>query len=156
MANPKSSAEIAGHPLHPMIIPFPIAFLVGTLATDIVFAVTSDAFWARASFWLLVAALVMAALAAVAGFTDFLGERRIRQQRAAWYHMIGNVTAVVLSLINLWLRFRDGVVGGAVEGIWLSLAVTLLLLFNGWKGWELVYLHHVAVSDETETLQPGE
>jgi uncharacterized membrane protein len=154
MPNPKSSAEIAGHPLHPMVVPFPIAFLVGTLATDLAYRGTGDEFWARGSYYLLIAALVMAALAAVLGFTDFLGERLIRRQRAAWYHMLGNVTAVVLSLVNLWLRIQDGVAAGAMSGMWLSLVVTLLLLFNGWKGWELVYLHHVAVSDDT--LQAGE
>src|SRR5689334_15869691 len=94
MTNPKSSAQIAGHPIHPMLVPFPIAFLVGTLVSDIVFTITSDAFWATASYWLLVGALVMAALAAVAGLIDFLGESRIRAVPAAWHHMIGNVTAV--------------------------------------------------------------
>src|ERR1051325_3307161 len=154
MTNPKSTAELAGHPLHPMVVPFPIAFLVGTLVTDIVYRGTGDAFWARGSYWLLIAALAMAALAAVLGFTDFLSERAIRRQSAAWYHMVGNVAAVVLSLINLRWRIRDGVEAGASNGLWLSAVVVLLLLFNGWKGWELVYLHHVAVSDES--IQPGE
>ena len=154
MPNPKSTAEIAGHPLHPMVVPFPIAFLVGTLATDIVYRSTSDAFWARGSYWLLIAALCMAALAAILGFTDFLSERAIRRRSAAWYHMFGNVVAVGLSLVNLWFRIRDGVEVGATSGLWLSAIVVLLLLFNGWKGWELVYLHHVAVSDES--VMPGE
>jgi uncharacterized membrane protein len=146
VTNPKSTAQIAGHPLHPMLIPFPIAFLVGTLVTDVVFQGTDDAFWSRASFWLLAAAITMAALAAIAGFTDFLGERRIRAVSASWYHMIGNVTAVVLSLINFWLRYRDGD-SAYPTVLWISLAVVLLLLFNGWKGWELVYRHRVGVSD---------
>jgi len=153
MNYPKSTAEIAGHPLHPMVIPFPIAFLVGTLATDIAFAGTGDAFWARAAFWLLAAAIVMAALAAIAGFTDFLSERRIRQLSAAWYHMVGNLLAVVLAIVNLWLRYREGAVTGSRDGLILSVVVVLLLLFNGWKGWELVYRHHVGVSGD---LQPGE
>lgn len=151
MTNPKSTAEIAGHPLHPMVVPFPIAFLVGTLVTDIVYRSTSDAFWARGSYWLLIAALCMATLAAVLGLADFLSERAIRRRSAAWYHMFGNVVAVVLSLGNLWLRIRDGIEAGATNGLWLSAVVVLLLLFNGWKGWELVYLHHVAVSDESLT-----
>lgn len=80
--------------------------------------------------------------------TDFLGNRLVRAQNAAWYHMIGNVTAVVLSLINFWLRYRAGDAGAYPVGLWLSLIVVLLLLFNRWKGWELVYRHHVCVSDE--------
>ena len=71
--NPRSTAKIADHPLHPMFIPFPIAFLVATLVCDLIF-------WRRAtrpgagSLYLLGAALVMAALAALAGFIDFLGD----------------------------------------------------------------------------------
>jgi uncharacterized membrane protein len=148
MVNPKSTASIAGHPIHPMLVPFPIAFLVGTLAADLAYRSTLDPFWARGAFWLLAAALVMGALAALAGLTDFLGDRLIREKSAAWYHLVGNVTAVVLSLINFWLRYQDGDTGAYPTGLWLSLIVVLLLLFNGWKGWELVYRGHVGVSDE--------
>jgi uncharacterized membrane protein len=152
--NPKSTAQIAGHPFHPMLIPFPIAFLVGTFVTDLAYRGTGDPFWARVSFWLLAAALVMAALAATAGFIDFLSERLIRQKRAAWYHMIGNVTAVVLSLINFFLRYSNGETGAYPGVMWISLIVVLLLVFNGWKGWELVYQGHVGVSEEQPL--PGE
>lgn len=148
MSNPRSTAQIAGHPLHPMLVPFPIAFFVGTLVSDIAYSATGDVFWANGSFWLLAAALVMAALAAVMGLIDFMGDARIREGRTAWYHMIGNVTAVVLSLINFWLRLGDAT-AGYPAGLWLSVIVVLLLLFNGWMGWELVYRHRVGVSDET-------
>jgi uncharacterized membrane protein len=73
--NPESTAKIAGHPLHPMLIPFPIAFLVATFACDFMFWQTGNAAWSTAALYLLGAALVMAGLAAVAGFTDFLGGR---------------------------------------------------------------------------------
>ena len=148
MTNPKSTAQIAGHPFHPMLVPFPIAFLVGTFAADLAYEATSDPFWARGAFWLLAAALVMAALAATAGFIDFLSERLIRAQSAAWYHMVGNVTAVVLSLVNLGIRWINGTSAGYPAVMWLSLVVVLLLLFNGWKGWEMVYQDHVGVSDD--------
>jgi uncharacterized membrane protein len=144
--NPQSTAKIAGHPIHPMLIPFPIAFFVGTLAVDVAYSQTGDPFWASAGRWLLGAGLVTAALAAVAGLTDFLGDRRIRQLRAAWQHMIGNVAVVLIEAVNLWQRveLRDDFIVPA--GLILSLAATLLLLFNGWKGWEMVYRHHVAVA----------
>ena len=86
--------------------------------------------------------------AAVAGLTDFLGERRIRDIRDAWLHMIGNVIAVLLSLFNFYLRYANGAEAGVLPwGIWISLVVVLLLLFNGWKGWNLVYKYRVGVAD---------
>src|SRR4051812_50022988 len=74
--NPQSTAQIAGHPLHPMLIPFPVAFLVATFACDLIFWRTGNPAWSTAALWLLGAALVMAALAAGAGGAGFFGGRR--------------------------------------------------------------------------------
>src|SRR3954465_1416099 len=104
--NPQSTAQIAGHPIHPMLIPFPIAFLVGTLVTDLIFWRPGNPGWATASLYLLGAALIMAALAAVAGLTDFLGDERIRNLSAAWHHMLGNVAAVLMTLWNRYRRYE--------------------------------------------------
>ena len=149
--NPDSTAKIGGHPIHPMLIPFPIAFLVGTLISDILFWQTGDPFWARASMYLLVAALVTAALAAVTGLTDFLGDARIRAIGHAWQHMIGNVVAVVLSAVNLLIRLGDPQAAVLPLGLALSAVVVLLLLFTGWRGGDLVYRHKVGIPDD---LQP--
>lgn len=73
-----TTARLAGHPMHPMLIPFPIALPVSTFASDLAYWATADTFWARASFWLLAAALIMGAAAAIAGLADFLGNPRIR------------------------------------------------------------------------------
>ena len=148
--NPHSTAKIAGHPLHPMVIPFPIAFFVATLATDMVFLNTGRPGFAEASVWLLGAGIAMAALAAVFGLIDFLGDRQVRSLRHAWWHMIGNVTAVVLELINFGMRVGNATDSVAGAGVILSAVVVLLLLFNGWMGWELVYRHHVGVTDVAE------
>ena len=146
-SNPQSTLKIAGHPIHPMLIPFPIAFFVGTLAVDIAYSQSGDLFWATAGRWLLGAGLVMAALAALAGLTDFLGDRRIRALNAAWHHMIGNVAAVLLELFNLWQRLTVGDGFILPTGLVLSAAVTLLLLYNGWRGWEMVYRGRVGVAE---------
>ena len=147
--NPKSTAQIGGHPIHPMLIPFPIVCFVGALVTDIVFLNNGDAGWAEASRWLLGIGLVMAALAAVAGLTDFMGDDRIRRLGDAVKHMIVNVTVVVLEIVNLVLRLKnDDAVGGI--GVWLSLVAVLLLLYSGWLGGQLVYVHRVAVRDGTK------
>ncbi len=155
-SNPHSTARVAGHPLHPMIVPFPIAFFIATLATDLVYAGTGDVAWARGSMWLLGAGIAMALLAAVLGFTDFMGERRIRRLRHAWFHMVGNLVAVVLAVINFGVRAQEGPEAAAsAAGLGLSIVVAALLLFNGWMGWELVYHHHVGVFDETPPEPEG-
>jgi uncharacterized membrane protein len=146
-ANPRSTASIAGHPLHPMIVPFPIAFFVGAFVCDIAFWQTANSFWAAASLWLLGAGLVMAALAAVVGLIDFLGEPRIQALTGAWWHAGGNVIAVVISLCNWYLRYTSGEAAIVPTGLILSLIVVCILLFTGWKGWELVYRRRVGVAD---------
>lgn len=146
--NPQSTAKIAGHPLHPMLIPFPVAFLVATLACDVLFWWTGSTTWSTGSLYLLGAALIMAALAAVAGLTDFLGDRRIRDLPAAWHHMIGNVVVVLLAAWNWYRRYEMGDTAVLPTGLLISLVVVLILLYTGWRGWEMVYKHRVAVSDE--------
>jgi uncharacterized membrane protein len=146
--NPRSTAQIAGHPLHPMLIPFPVAFLVSTLVCDLLFWNTGNSAWSTASLYLLGAALVMAALAALAGLTDFMGDRRIRNLSAAWHHMVGNIVVVLLSLWNWYRRYEGGDAAVLPTGLVISLVVVLLLLYTGWRGWEMVYRHRVAVSDQ--------
>lgn len=145
--NPRATARLAGHPIHPMLVAFPIAFFVGAFAADIAYWQTGDAFFARGAVWLIGAGLVMAALAALAGLTDFLGSKAIRALRPAWLHMVGNVLAVMLEAINLLVRQRDPAAAVVPTGIGLSLLVTLLLLFTGWMGWEMVYRGRVGVAD---------
>jgi uncharacterized membrane protein len=86
----------------------------------------------------------MAALAAVFGLIDFLGEPRIRALNDAWLHAGGNVLAVLIELYNWYMRYEGGAV--VPTGLVLSLIVVLILLFTGWKGWEMVYRHKVGVS----------
>jgi uncharacterized membrane protein len=147
MLNPQSTARIAGHPIHPMLIPFPIAFFVSTFVCDLVFWRTGTPFWALAALWLLGAGLVMAALAAVVGLIDVFGEPRIRALNDAWWHAGGNVLAVLIELYNWYLRYSSGEAAIVPTGLALSLVVVCILLFTGWKGWKLVYLHRVGVSD---------
>ena len=144
--HPHSTAKIATHPIHPMLVPFPIVCFIGTFITDIMYARGLDAGWATASHWLLIVGLLMAALAAVAGLTDYLGDERIRRLSDALKHMLANVTVVVLELVNLVLRWNnpDFIVS---TGVYISGIVVLILLYSGWKGGDLVYRHGIGVHD---------
>jgi uncharacterized membrane protein len=145
--HPRSTAQIGGHPIHPMLIPFPIVCFIGALVTDIVFLNNHDPGWATASRYLLAVGLVMAALAAVAGLTDFMGDERIRGMGDALKHMLANVTAVVLELVNFFVRLNSDAAIAKV-GIYLSVVVVLVLVYSGWKGGELVFRHGIGVTDE--------
>jgi len=130
-----------------MLIPFPITFFVSTFVADLVFWQTGSAAWATAGTWMLGAGLVMAALAALAGLTDVLGDARIRNLSDAWLHAGGNVIAVLIELYNWYMRYQHGAQAIVPTGLVLSLIVVLILLFTGWKGWEMVYRHRVGVSE---------
>jgi uncharacterized membrane protein len=147
MANPQSTTKIAGHPIHPMLIPFPIAFFVATFVCDLVYWQTGNAAWANATIWLLGAGIVMAVLAALAGLTDVIGEPRIRTLDAVWWHAGGNVIVVLIQLYNWFARYQEGAAAILPKGLILSLVVVCILLCTGWKGWNMVYRHRVGGAD---------
>lgn len=148
MTNPRSTASIAGHPIHPMLIPFPVAFFVATLVCDVVFWRNGNATAATAATWLLGAGIAMALLAAAAGLIDVFGDRRVFNLNDAWWHAGGNVLIVLVELCNWYIRYSDGSAAIVPTGLVLSLIAVGGLLFTGWKGWEMVYRHRVGVSDE--------
>jgi len=143
--HPRSTAQIGGHPIHPMLVQFPIVCFILTLVCDVLYA-QSHTELASASTWLLIVGLVMGALAAVAGLTDFLGDKRI-QGADAIKHAAANVTAVVLEVVNLVLRLKNPDSIGST-GVWISLVVVLILLYSGWMGGRLVYIHGIGVNDD--------
>jgi uncharacterized membrane protein len=147
-SNPRSTASIAGHPLHPMLVPFPIVCFVGALITDIAYAETANIQWANFSAWLLTAGIIMAVFAAIAGVIDFFGDRRIRSFAAAWVHGIGNATAVILAILNAFVHSRDAYTSVVPIGLVLSVLTVLIFLVTGWLGGELVFRHRVGVLPE--------
>ena len=143
--HPKSTAKIADHPIHPMLVPFPIVCFVLAFVVDVLISRGDTGLFA-VSKWLLGIGLLFAALAAVAGVVDFLGDDRIRRLGDALKHLLANVTAVVLELVNLVLRLNDPEFVTST-GVYISAIVVLLLLYSGWKGGNLVYRHGVGVHD---------
>jgi uncharacterized membrane protein len=140
-----STVAIAGHPLHPLIVTFPIAFLTGAAGADLGYWFTHDPFWAQAALWLIGAGFVAGLVAALTGMLDFLRIDRVKKHSAGWIHMVGNVTALALTLVNWVLRW--GNFEGAILpiGLIISIVVASLLGITGWFGAELIYRHKIAV-----------
>lgn len=150
----QSTVAIAGHPLHPLLVTFPIAFLSGAAGADLGYWLTHDPFWARAAIWLIGAGFISGLVEAVAGMSDFLRIDRVRKRSAGWIHMTGNITAMVLTSINWALRWNN--VEGAILpiGLIISTIVASLLAIGGWFGAELIYRHKVAVIGDSSRYEP--
>ncbi|MEX6507368.1 DUF2231 domain-containing protein [Jiella sp. M17.18] len=145
--NPRSTASLVGHPIHPMLVPFPIVCFIGALATDIAYWQTADMMWTNFSAWLLTVGIGFGVLAAIVGLIDFIGSRRVRDLGAAWMHAGGNVVVLVLAIFNDFVHSRDAWTSVVPTGLILSAVTVLVLLFTGWMGWAMVYRHRVGVSN---------
>jgi uncharacterized membrane protein len=143
----RSTASIGGHPIHAMLVQFPIVCFVGAFITDIIYWHSMSFIWEMFSVWLLTAGLVGAGLSVIAGLVDFVGDRRIRQLRSAWIHALGNGLVIVLSVINAFVHSRDGYTAVVPTGIVLSGVVVFIMMITGWMGREMVYRHRVGVID---------
>jgi uncharacterized membrane protein len=140
-----STVAIAGHPLHPLSIIFPIAFLAAALGSDFGYWLTRDFFWARASLWLIGLGLVTGIIAALIGMSDFLQIERVRKRTAGWAHLILNISILVFTTINFLLRLGDPEGSILPGGLILSLIVGTLTSITGWFGAELSYRHKIGV-----------
>jgi len=140
-----STVAIAGHPLHPLSVIFPIAFLAAALGSDFGYWLTRDFFWARASLWLIGLGLVGGLIAAAIGMSDFLKIERVRKRNAGWAHLILNVSILVLTLVNFLLRIGDADARILPWGLLISLVVGTLTSISGWFGAELSYRHKIGV-----------
>lgn len=152
-----SKERIFGHPVHPMLISFPIASFVFALVSLIAFGASRDPFWFTASYWLSIVGVGTGLLAAVFGLVDWLGIPSDAAAKAVGlWHMLLNVTIVGLYFIA-WLSLGglNGPLTAAVIDVpvlidttvplLLQLVGTLLLVTSGWLGGHLIYRHHVAI-----------
>ena len=142
-----STAAIAGHPLHPAVVPLPIGAFTGAVVADVAYAATSDPFFARAGRLLTLAGLVTGALAAVLGGIDFWSRRQIRSHASAWFHVLGNALVLALGGVSLALRTRDERRATVPRGLALSALSAMVLMVTGWLGGELSYRHRVGVAE---------
>jgi uncharacterized membrane protein len=142
----RPTAQVAKHPIHPMLVPIPIVCFIGALVTDIAYVLTAEMMYADFSAWLLLVGIVFGALAAIAGLIDFIGNRMIRAQAPAWPHLIGNLAVLILAFFNNLIHTRDAWTSVMPVGLILSVLTVIILPITGWLGWEMVYRHRVGVT----------
>lgn len=141
-----SNAAIGGHPLHPMMIHFPVAALLGLVAADLAFFWTLDHFWWRAGLWLAGVGAFGGWIASVAGLIDLLTVAQIRRKVTAWCHALLAVMMLSLASLNWVLRVgREPDDAYVVWGLALSLLTAGMISLAAFLGGRLVYEHAVAV-----------
>ena len=145
--NVESRAAIAGHPIHPMLVPLPIGALVGTAVADILYVRTGDPFWARSARHLTDAAILTTMVAAVPGMVDFTSRDQIRERPEAWVHAAGNLTVLGLAILSRSLRSKDERSAASGPGLAISGLSAALLGITGWLGGELSYRHRIGVTN---------
>ena len=151
----KSTAHINGHPIHPMLIPYPFALLSSAAAFDVGARATGRQEWSQTARHLTTAGLATALVAAVPGIIDYFGSipRQSQSRRSALQHAGCNVSALVCFAVAARGRGEDDRLG--VRGMSLALLGTGLLSLGGWLGGELVYHEHVAVVGGAGERAPG-
>ncbi|HUH87532.1 MAG TPA: DUF2231 domain-containing protein [Pusillimonas sp.] len=143
----QTAVALGSHPIHPMVVPFPIAFLISALACDAAFLFTFDAFWARLSLWLLGAGTFMGIVAGLIGAAELLIIRSIRRRAAAWSHFVVAVMLLSVAFLNWFMRLPDPVAAIYPWGLSLSTLGLLLVSVAGWLGGKLVFEERVGVKE---------
>ena len=159
MATLYSKIKVLDHPVHPMLVAFPITFFTMTCVAFIVYGIGGDITWFRIGYWANVAGVIAALVAAVPGFFDLLGiPNHLEAKRVGALHMVLNLAVVAIFGTNLVIQSThlEDAVPPATVPILLSAVGVVVLLVSGYFGWTLVQTHHVGVNltREQQALEP--
>jgi uncharacterized membrane protein len=151
-----SPASIGGHPVHPMIIPFPIGLWVFSLVADLIYLWRGNPVWINyIAFYTLLGGIIGAAVAAVPGLIDWLSLKDREVVKIANWHARLNVIALLIFAASFYLRTAGGseMVGRSYTiPIALSVLGVIMISISGYLGGELVFKHGVAVDRPTERI----
>jgi uncharacterized membrane protein len=153
-------ARIAGHPIHPMLIAFPVALYVSTVVTLFVFLASGDPFWFTVALYANIAGVVMAAVAAAPGLVDLLAlEPRSRARTVGVRHAGFNVLALMLMAGSAGILWSNASTLEVTAPLILSILGVCSTAIAGWLGFTLVQTYHVGVhtvaDEETDVRTPN-
>jgi uncharacterized membrane protein len=146
----QGKATFRGHPLHLMLVSFPIAFWSGALVTDGIGASGHDPFWYRMSVALIAMGTATAVPAAIFGYIDYRTAPMSRAaKRTGGQHLLWSLGCIVVFPIAWWLR---AAAASARPGIIVTIVGSLVLLVAGYYGSELANRYRVGIAERP----PGE
>ena len=143
----ESRVAIRKHPVHPMLVVFPIAFLAVVAPADLLFLWSGLPFWAQFGAVLNAAGLAIGVVAAGVGTVDLLLIPVVRRHVSAWSHAMAAVMLLAVAAANTWLRWPDPVAAVWPWGLLLSSVMLVLVGVAGWLGGGLSFHHGIGVAD---------
>jgi uncharacterized membrane protein len=151
----EAKAKLFGHPIHQILIVFPLGVLSTAVIFDVIHLITGTPHWAEVSYWMIAAGVIGGLVAAPFGFTDWLGiPGGTRAKRVGLLHGVGNVVVVVLFAAS-WLARRDNPMAPEALALVLSFAGAGVALITAWLGGELVTRLGVGVHDGANVNAPS-
>jgi uncharacterized membrane protein len=151
----ESKAKIMGHPLHPILIPFPLGLLTTSVIFDVVHLLTGSGKWSEISFWMMAAGVIGGLVAAVFGLIDWLAiPSGTRAKVVGMWHGTTNVVMVTLFIVS-WLLRADAPGDPGIVAIVLSFVAVGLASLGGFLGGELVVRLGVGVADGAHLNAPS-
>ena len=155
-----SPASIGGHPIHPMLISFPIALWVFSLVADVIYLWRGNPVWKDyVAFYTLLGGIIGGGVAAVPGIIDWLSLTDKTVVKIANWHARLNVLALLIFAGSFYLRTTSGsdlISNSYTIAIALSVLGVVLISISGWLGGELVFKHGVAVETGASDRTTGE
>ena len=141
--------SLGKHPVHAMLVPFPIGLWVFSFVADLMFLLGwGGPVWNDVAFYTMVGGTVAALLAAPFGLLDLLSMRDPATRRLGKMHLVLNLLVVATFAADIWLRMQTGT--GAGLPVMLSAVAILMLAASGWLGGEMVYVHGAGVQPPPE------
>lgn len=149
----ETRATVAEHPVHPMLIPFPIALWIFSLASDLIYLFGfGGPVWRDIALYTMIGGIIGGLAAAIPGYIDYRSLTDPVTIRLAQLHMVINASLIVLFTADAVLRVVNG--NDSLLPVILSLLGVVALAVSGWLGGELVYVQGVAVQPEREPTAP--
>lgn len=155
----ESKAKALGHPIHQMLIPFPFGLLATAVIFDIVYLLWGNPTMVTVSYWMIVAGIIGAVLAAPFGLIDWLAiPKNTRAKTVGMIHGLGNVVVLLLFVGSWWLRYstpQPVAYLPSTGALVLSFVGFALAGVTGWLGGELVDRLSVGVDDGANLNAPS-
>jgi uncharacterized membrane protein len=152
----ESKVKLLGHPVHPILVDFPVALFTTAVLFDLVGLATGSSEFAAVSYWAMSIGLVVGLTAALFGLVDWLAIRGgTRAKRIGAWHGLGNVVVVGLFATSWFLRLNVAGYSPTALALGLSLAGIALALVTTWLGGELVFRLRIGVDENAGANAPS-